>query len=423
MDFSTGDIAFMLVCTALVFLMTPGLAFFYGGLVKKRHVLSIMMQSIAALGIVTVLWVIIGYSLAFGPDVGHVIGGLDHALLKGVGLEAKSEGDAIPHMLFMVFQLMFAILTPALMTGATAERLRFPAYVLIVALWSLLVYVPICHWVWGDGWLADLGALDFAGGTVVHISSGFSGLIAALIIGKRYNKANDPTIPHNLPYVILGGAMLWLGWFGFNAGSELAADSIAVLAFTTTHIAASTGLLGWIIVEKLHHGKPTILGAISGAVAGLVAITPACAFVTPIAAILIGFIAGSLCYFAVAVLKEKLGYDDALDAFGIHGIGGTWGAVATGLFCTTAVNASGADGLFYSGSFEQVGVQVVATLVTYVYAGIVTFIILKVVGLVTPLTASSKEQESGLDSTQHGESAYPDLEGMTSAPTWNMLNS
>jgi Amt family ammonium transporter len=305
MDFTSGDIAFMLVCTALVFLMTPGLAFFYGGLVKRRHVLSIMMQSIAALGIVTILWVIIGYTLAFGTDVGSIIGSLDHILLKGVGLEGRSEGAAIPHLLFMVFQLMFAILTPALMTGATAERLRFPAYVLLIGLWSLLVYVPIAHWVWGGGWLGSMGALDFAGGTVVHISSGFSGLIAAMVIGKRLNKSTDPTIPHNLPYVILGGGLLWFGWFGFNAGSELAADGIAVVAFVTTHIAAAAGLLGWILVEKLHHGKPTVLGAISGAVAGLVAITPACAFVTPVAAILIGLISGSICYGAVAILKEK----------------------------------------------------------------------------------------------------------------------
>jgi len=420
MDFSSGDIGFMLVCTALVFLMTPGLAFFYGGLVKKRHVLSIMMQSITALGIVTVLWVIVGYTLAFGSDVGSIIGNFDYFLLKGVGLEAKSEGAAIPHLLFMVFQLMFAILTPALMTGATAERLRFPAYVLLIALWSMVVYVPIAHWVWGGGWLANMGALDFAGGTVVHISSGFSGLIAAMVIGKRLNRSTDPTIPHNLPYVILGGALLWFGWFGFNAGSELAADGIAVLAFVTTHIAAAAGLLGWVLVEKFHRGRPTVLGAISGAVAGLVAITPACAFVTPIAAILIGFLSGGICYFSVAILKEKLGYDDALDAFGIHGIGGTWGALATGLFATTAVNAGGADGLFYSGSFEQVGVQMIAVLATYAYAGIATFIILKVVGAITPLTATDEEQVSGLDTTQHGESAYPDIEGMTSHPTFNI---
>lgn len=421
MDFSTGDIAFMLICAALVFLMTPGLAFFYGGLVKKRHVLSIMMQCIAALGIVTVLWVAIGYTLAFGSDVGSIIGNLDHVFLKGVGLEAKSEGATIPHMLFMVFQLMFAILTPALMTGATAERLRFPAYVLLIGLWSLLVYVPIAHWVWGGGWIGQMGALDFAGGTVVHISSGFSGLIAAMYVGKRLNKSSDPTIPHNIPYVLLGGALLWIGWFGFNAGSELAADGIAVLAFTTTHIAASTGLLGWILVEKLRHGKATVLGAISGAVAGLVAITPACAFVSPLAALFIGFVSGGICYLAVAVLKDKLGYDDALDVFGIHGIGGTWGALATGLFATTAVNAGGADGLFASGSFGLVGTQMLAVAATYVYAGIVTLLILKVISMITPLTATEEEQSTGLDTTQHGESAYSDFEGMTSKPTYNLF--
>jgi Amt family ammonium transporter len=417
---NNGDIAFMIVSTALVFFMIPGLAFFYGGLVKKRHVLSIMMQSIAAIGIITLLWIIIGYSLAFGPDIGHIIGSLDFAGLKGVTLEPKTPTSTIPQLLFMVYQLMFAIITPAIMTGATAERLRFPAYILIIALWSLLVYAPLAHWVWGGGWLAQLGILDFAGGTVVHISSGFSGLIAALVLGKRYNIESEQSIPHNLPYVILGGGMLWFGWFGFNAGSELAADGIAVVAFTTTHVSACAGLIGWVIIEKLHHGKPTVLGAISGMVAGLGAITPACAFVTPMAAVAIGLVSSGLCYFAVAYLKEKLNYDDALDAFGIHGIGGTWGTLATGLFCTTALNPHSANGVFYAGSFSQLGIQALAALTTFVYAGIVTLIILKVVGAFTPLVASVNEQESGLDITQHGESAYPDMDGMTSNSVWNL---
>ncbi|WP_368293907.1 ammonium transporter [Dehalobacter sp. TBBPA1] len=420
MNYTTGDIGFMIISTALVMLMTPGLAFFYGGLVKKRHVLSMMMQSIIAMGVVTLIWVVLGYSLAFGPDIGSVIGGLDHLMLKGVGLEPRTEGATIPHLLFMVFQMMFAILTPALMTGATAERLRFPAFVLLMSFWSLLVYVPIAHWVWGGGWLGNLGALDFAGGTVVHISSGFSGLIAALVIGKRINKSTDPTIPHNIPYVILGGTLLWFGWFGFNAGSELAADGIAVIAFVTTFIAAALGLLGWVVAEKLHRGKPTVLGAISGAVAGLVAITPACAYVTNASAMVIGLVAGGLCYFAVAILKDKLGYDDALDAFGIHGIGGTWGALATGIFCTTAVNPLGKDGLFYTGDFHQVGIQLIAVLATYIYAGLVTFILLKVIGAITPLTATEAEQVSGLDTTQHGESAYPDFEGLTANSIYNL---
>jgi Amt family ammonium transporter len=420
MNYTTGDIGFMIISTALVMLMTPGLAFFYGGLVKKRHVLSMMMQSIIAMGVVTVIWVVLGYSLAFGPDIGSVIGGLDHLMLKGVGLKPRTEGATIPHLLFMVFQMMFAILTPALMTGATAERLRFPAFVLLMSFWSLLVYVPIAHWVWGGGWLGNLGALDFAGGTVVHISSGFSGLIAALVIGKRINKSTDPTIPHNIPYVILGGALLWFGWFGFNAGSELAADGIAVIAFVTTFIAAALGLLGWVVAEKLHRGKPTVLGAISGAVAGLVAITPACAYVTNASAMVIGLGAGGLCYFAVAILKDKLGYDDALDAFGIHGIGGTWGALATGIFCTTAINPLGKDGLFYTGNFHQVGIQLIAVLATYLYAGLVTFILLKVIGAITPLTATDAEQVSGLDTTQHGESAYPDFEGLTANSIYNL---
>ncbi len=417
MGYNSGDIAFMLVSTALVFLMTPGLAFFYGGLVKRRNVLSIMMQCMAAFGIVTVLWVVVGYSLAFGTSNYSLIGGLDHLFLKGVGLEGE---DSIPPLLFMVFQLMFAVLTPALMIGATAERLRFPAFVLLIGLWSLIVYAPLAHWVWGGGWISDLGALDFAGGTVVHISSGFSGLIAAIVIGKRINRSSEPTIPHNLPYVLLGGSLLWFGWFGFNAGSELAADGIAVLAFVTTQLAASTGLLGWVIIEKIYHGKPTVLGAISGVIAGLVAITPAAAFVTPMAALVIGFISGGICYFAVAKLKEKLGYDDALDVFGIHGIGGTWGALATGLFATTSVNAGGADGFFYSGNFELVGIQMIAVIATYAFAGTATFLILKVIAAITPLTASGEEQVSGLDTTQHGESAYPDMEGMTANATYNV---
>ncbi len=419
---NNADTAFMIVCTGLVFLMVPGLAFFYGGLVKKRHVLSIMMQSIASIGIVTLIWIIVGYTLAFGPDVGNVIGNLSFLGLKGVLLTPRDGSATIPHMLFMIFQLMFAIITPAIMTGATAERLRFPAYILLISLWSLLVYVPIAHWVWGGGWLQDLGVLDFAGGTVVHISSGFSGLIAALVIGKRINKDTEKTIPHNLPYVILGAGLLWFGWFGFNAGSELAADGIAVLALTTTHVSACAGFLGWLLVEKLHRGKPTMLGAVSGMLAGLGAITPACAFVSPLAAIAIGLISSGLCYFAVSYLKEKLGYDDALDAFGIHGIGGTWGTFAAGLFCTTSLNPNGANGLFYGGGLTQVGIQLIAILATFAYSGIVTFLILKVVDLITPLAATVNEQESGLDITQHGESAYPDVEGMTSGSAWNMLN-
>ncbi len=404
---NSGDTAFMLVSSALVLLMTPGLAFFYGGLVKKRNVLSIIMQSFIAMGIVTIIWVTVGYSLAFGPDVNSIIGDFSNVLLKGVGADPR-PGGTIPALVFMVFQMMFAIITPALMTGATAERLRFPAYVLLLALWSLLVYVPLAHWVWGGGWLAKLGALDFAGGTVVHISAGISALVACITIGKRMQIASDPTIPHNVPYVILGASLLWFGWFGFNAGSELAADGVAANAFVTTQVATAVAVLGWLLVEKLHHGKPTAVGAASGAVAGLVAITPACGFVTPASSIVIGFVAGAICYFAVAKMKSKFGYDDALDAFGVHGIGGTWGALATGIFCTTSVNSLGADGLFYTGSFHQVGVQLIAILATYVYCGIVTFILLKIIGLITPLTATDEEQSVGLDITQHGERAYAD---------------
>ncbi|UWG98161.1 ammonium transporter [Dehalobacter sp. DCM] len=410
MSFNQGDIAFMLISSALVLLMTPGLAFFYGGLVKKRNVLSIMMQSIVPMGLVTIIWVVLGYSLAFGPDIKTIIGGLDHVLLKGVGVEARSEGATIPHLLFMIFQMMFAIITPALMSGATAERMRFKAYVWWIGLWSLLVYSPLAHWVWGGGWLGSLGALDFAGGTVVHISSGISALVGAIVIGKRVNMRTDPTIPHHMPYVILGGSLLWFGWFGFNAGSELAADGVAVIAFVTTHVATAAALLGWIIVEKIHHGKVTALGAMSGALAGLVAITPACGFVTPTSAIVIGLLAGGICYCSVVFLKAKFGYDDALDAFGIHGVGGTFGAIATGIFSTSAVNSLASDGLFYSGDFHQVLVQLIAVLATYVYAGVMTFIILKVISVFTPLRATDDDQVTGLDTTQHGESAYMDAD-------------
>lgn len=417
-----GDTAFLFVCTTLVFLMIPGLAFFYGGLVKKRHVLSIMMQSMVAIGIVTLVWIIAGYSLAFGPDVGKLIGELDYFGLHGVTLTPGTSAPAIPHMLFMMFQLMFAIITPAIMTGSTAERLRFPAYILFIGLWSLLVYAPLAHWVWGGGWLAQLGVLDFAGGTVVHISSGFSGLIAALVVGRRHNLNSEKAIPHNMTYVILGAGLLWFGWFGFNGGSALAANGIAILAMTTTQISACAGLIGWMLIESLRHGKPTVLGAISGLVAGLGAITPACAFVAPFSAVIIGLVSSGLCYLGITYLKVKLGYDDTLDAFGIHGIGGTWGTLATGLFCTTALNPNSANGLLSSGSFHQLGIQAVAVLASYVFCGIGTFVILKLVGFLTPLAASENEQESGLDITQHGESAYPDLEGMSSTTAWNSLN-
>lgn len=400
------------MCTALVFFMTPGLAFFYGGMVRKRHVLSIMMQSFAAIGVVTVIWSLFGYSLAFGPDHGHLIGSLDWFALKGVGLNANPDyAPTIPHVLFFLFQLMFAIITPAVLSGATAERLRFPAFLLFTAFWTLAVYVPLAHWVWGvGGWLRNLGLLDFAGGTVVEMASGVSGLVAAFVIGKRLKSKEDLAIPHHMPNVLLGGGLLWFGWFGFNAGGAMGANAVAVLAFATTQLAGATGMIGWALIEWFHHRKVTVFGVISGAIAGLVAITPASGFVSLNSALLIGFIAGGLCYFGVSILKHKLGYDDALDVFGIHGIGGTWGTLATGIFADLSLNPQGKNGLFNGGGIEPLLIQLLAVVVTYIFTGGMTWLILKAIAVFTPLKASDEEQINGLDLTQHGENAYPDFE-------------
>ena len=406
----TGDTTFILISAAMVLLMTPGLALFYGGMVRKKNVLGTTMQSVIAMALISVQWVFIGYTLAFGPDIGGLIGGLDWFGLKSVGLAPNPDYAAtIPAQLFMAFQMMFAIITPALISGAIAERMKFPAFIVFVLLWATLIYDPVAHWVWGvGGWIRNLGALDFAGGTVVHILSGVSALVAALMLGKRKNRASDPTLPHNIPMVVMGAALLWFGWFGFNAGSALGATGIAVAAFVNTNTAAAAAALAWLLVEWRHRGKPTVLGLVSGAIAGLVAITPAAGFVTPMAAIIVGLISGVLCYFMIAVVKGKLGYDDSLDAFGIHGIGGTWGAIATGFFATTAVNPGGANGLFY-GNPSLVIKQVIAVAVTYLFAAIGTFIILKGIGLIFELRVSPEEEEAGLDTTQHGEDAYRDF--------------
>lgn len=412
MTLNSGDIAFVLMCTALVFFMTPGLAFFYGGMVRKRHVLSIMMQSFAAIGVVTVIWSLFGYSLAFGPDHGHLIGGLDWFALKGVGLDPNPDyAPTVPHLLFFLFQMMFAIITPAVLSGATAERLRFPAFLLLCAFWTSLVYVPLAHWVWGNGgWLRNLGLMDYAGGAVVEMASGVSGLVAALVIGKRLRSKDDLAIPHHMPNVLLGGGLLWFGWFGFNAGGAMGANAVAVLAFATTQIAGATGMIGWALLEWFHHRKVTVFGVVSGAVAGLVAITPAAGFVSSTSALLIGFVAGGICYLGVSVLKAKLGYDDALDVFGIHGIAGTWGTLATGIFADLALNSQGRNGLINGGGMQPVLVQLLAIAATYAFTGILTWLILKGIALITPLTASEEEQENGLDLTQHGENAYPDFD-------------
>ncbi|MFZ3172883.1 MAG: ammonium transporter [Carboxydocellales bacterium] len=405
----TGDTTFVLISSAMVMLMTPALALFYGGMVRKKNVLSTIMQSFIIIAIVSVQWVLFGYSFAFGPDQAHLIGGTDWLGLIGVGAEPNADYAAtIPHQAFMVFQLMFAIITVALISGSFAERLRFPAFLLFTILWTSLIYDPLAHWVWGvDGWIRNLGALDFAGGTVVHISSGVSGLVAAIVLGKRKGHGTETMLPHHIPMTVLGAGLLWFGWFGFNAGSALGANGLAASAFVVTNTAAAAAALAWAAVEKLHRGKPTVLGAATGAVAGLVAITPAAGFVSPLSALVIGAVGGAICYLSVAVLKSKLGYDDALDAFGCHGVGGTWGAIATGLFASKAVNSAGAEGLFY-GNPDLLKAQLIAVAATIVFAAVGSFILLKVVSIFTPLRATEGEEQAGLDLTQHGEEAYHD---------------
>ena len=404
----TGDTAFIFVSTCLVFLMTPALALFYGGMVRKKNVLNTMMNSFIIIALVSIQWVLVGYSLAFGSDHGSIIGSLDWLGFKGVGGDPNPDYAAtIPHAAFGMFQLTFAVITAALITGAFAERMRFPAFIAFTLLWTTLVYDPLAHWVWGvGGWIRNLGALDFAGGTVVHISSGVAGLVAALVIGKRKGYKTTPMVPHNIPFVVTGAALLWFGWFGFNPGSALSAGGLAWSAFVATNTAAAAAALSWVIVEWIHHGKPTILGIATGAVVGLVAITPAAGFVDPLSSIIIGLVVSPLCYFGISVVKAKLGYDDSLDAFGCHGIGGIWGALATGLFASKGVNPAGADGLFF-GNPAQLGIQAVSIIATVILSGVVSFIILKVISLFTKLRVDEKEEEEGLDTTQHGEDAYP----------------
>ena len=406
MRIDTGDTTWILVSTALVMLMTPGLALFYGGMVRQKNVLGTIMQSFVALGVVTVQWVLIGYSLSFGPDIKGIIGGLQWAGLQGVGLAPNPDYAAtVPHQAFMMFQMMFAIITPALISGAFAERFKFSTYLVFVLLWSTLVYAPLAHWVWGvGGWLRSLGALDFAGGLVVHISSGVSALAAAIIIGERKGHGHEHMPPHNLTMTLLGATLLWFGWFGFNGGSALASGALATSAFLTTHIAAATATLSWIFVEWRHRGKPTLLGAASGAVAGLVAITPASGFVGPLAALLIGLCAGALCYFGVNI-KNYFGFDDSLDAVGVHGVGGIFGALATGLFASKAINAAGADGAFF-GNPSLLLIQLLSVAVAVVYAFSITWIILKVLDRTMGVRVPIEEEVEGLDLSQHGESGY-----------------
>ena len=407
----SGDTAWVLTSSALVLMMTaPGLALFYGGMVRRKNVLATLMQSFILMALISVQWVLFGYSLAFGPDLGGIVGSLQWIGLSGVGVEPNADYAAtIPHQAFMVFQLMFAIITPALITGTFAERIKFSAFLLFSLLWATLIYAPLAHWVWAvGGWIRGLGALDFAGGTVVHISSGVSALAAALVIGRRKGYGREPMPPHNLPFTVIGAAMLWVGWFGFNAGSALGAGGLAVTAFVTTNTAAAAATLAWMIAEWGVRGKPTVLGAASGAVAGLVAITPAAGFVGPISSILIGIGGGVLC-FAACNLKSKFGYDDSLDVVGVHGVGGTWGAIATGLFASKAINEAGADGLF-AGNPGLLVSQLLAVAATWVFAFVGSVVLLKIVDAVVGLRVTEEDEFAGLDISQHSENAYA-LEG------------
>ena len=399
---NSGDTAWMLMASALVLLMTPGLALFYGGMVRRKNVLSTMMYSFSTMALVTVQWIVLGYSLAFGKTQGGFIGGLDYVFLRGMAPQLKGS---LPHLAYMAFQLKFAIITPALITGAFVERMKFGAYVAFALLWSTLVYDPIAHWTWADGgWLAQLGVLDFAGGTVVHWTAGLSALVSALFIGQRLGYGKERFIPHDMTMTLAGAGLLWFGWFGFNAGSALAAGQNAALAFATTHIAAAAAAMSWVIAEWIYRGKPTLLGFASGLVAGLVAITPNAGFVGPMAALVIGLLAGVVCYSAV-LFKEKLHYDDSLDAWGVHGVGGMLGALLVGVFAEKALNPAGADGLI-AGNPALIGKQAIGLLAAGIWTGLLTLGILFVVDKAVGLRVSDEEEREGLDASEHGEAGY-----------------
>ena len=403
-ELSAGDTAWMLTATALVLFMTiPGLSLFYAGMVRSKNVLSVLMQCFAITSLMTVLWVLYGYSIAFGGE-GPYWGGLDKLFLAGVTVDSMS--GAIPESLFMTFQMTFAIITPALIVGAFAERMKFSAVLWFMAIWLTVVYAPVCHWVWGDGgWLGNKGILDFAGGTVVHINAGMAGLVAALVLGKRKGYPTTPMMPHNLTYTVIGASMLWVGWFGFNAGSQLAADGGAAMAMAVTQVATASAALAWMICEWVSHGKPSVLGIATGAVGGLVAITPACGFVGPMGAIVIGLASGVGCFLASVKLKRMLGYDDSLDVFGVHAVGGIIGALLTGVFCAEALGGSG-FGVESGGIAAQVGVQFTGVIATMIYTGIASFIILKVVDVLVGLRVTSDEEQEGLDIVLHDERGY-----------------
>ena len=407
----TGDTAWLLTSAALVLLMTPALAFFYGGLVRRKNVLSILMQCFILMCLITVQWVLFGYSLAFGPDIKGIIGSLGWFGLKGVGLDPyPAYAATVPHQAFMIFQAMFAIITPGLICGAFAERMKFSTFCIFTLLWATLVYDPVCHWVWGvGGFLRADGALDFAGGTVVHINAGVAALACALVLGKRKGYPDKISPPHNLPFAVLGAGLLWFGWFGFNGGSALGSGALATNAFVVTHVAAATAGLTWALLDWIFNSRSTVLGIITGAVGGLVAITPASGFVNVVGALWIGIGVSVFCYMAVAILKVKFGYDDSLDAFGVHGIGGMWGALATGLWATKMVNPAGANGLFY-GNPAQFLIQFKAVIVTTVYSFVMTFVILKVLNAIIGVRASEQDERIGLDLTQHREAGYTVLD-------------
>ena len=413
---SAGNTAWMIVATALVMLMTiPGLALFYGGLVRNKNILNVLIQCFILMAVISLEWVAFGYSNAFGSSSGFLapyIGGFDWAFLKGIRTTDVSPyyisqaTERIPHIVFIMFQCMFAVITPALIIGAFAERMKFRGFLIFSLLWAVFVYNPVAHWVWSaDGWLAKLGALDFAGGTVVHINAGIAALVTAIMLGKRkLPKGQHITPPHNIPFVVIGAALLWFGWFGFNAGSGLAADGLAANAFMVTHIAAAAAALSWVLLDWFSNKKPTIVGISTGAVAGLVAITPAAGFVDVSGAIIIGLLVSVMCFFMVSVVKRKLGYDDSLDAFGVHGIGGIWGAIATGLFATPVIQ-SAYSGAFY-GNPKQLGIQFIAIIVTLIYSGVLTAVIFKIVEKTLGIRATDEEEILGLDLTQHDEIAY-----------------
>lgn len=409
---NAGDTGFMLICTAFVFFMTPGLAFFYGGLVRRKNVVNTMMACGAIMGLSVVMWTLFGYSLAFGGNHGGIIGDFRWFALNGVGWEPGPYADTIPHLVFVAFQMMFAMITPALITGAVVGRMRFKALFFFIAIWSLIVYYPMAHMVWGDGgFLAAIGSVDFAGGNVVHISSGVSALVLAIYLGQRRGYAKATYRTHNIPFVFLGAAMLWFGWFGFNAGSALKADGLAAHAFMTSSISSACALLTWMLIEVIREGKPTLVGASTGLVIGLVAITPGAGFVPVWASFIIGILVSPICYFTVILLKQKLKIDDALDAFGCHGIGGIWGGIATGLFGKTSINSVAKwDGLVF-GDHRLFLAQVLSIVITVAVAIVGTLICIGIVRIFTPLRVDPKEEMVGLDASQHGENAYPSFNG------------